>query len=66
MLIINSGAMPMVGTMPRVPMMPPTTVTSVVNAPAKPLFPAAVAQVFNFFYYQKNFPSFCRIVACLS
>lgn len=38
------GGMQMVGTMPHVPMMPPCTMSSSVSAPAKPLFPAAVAQ----------------------
>lgn len=38
------GGMPMVGSMPRVPMMPPSTMANVVPAPSKPLFPAAVAQ----------------------
>lgn len=38
--------MPMVGHMSHhVPMMPPSTMASTISAPAKPLFPAAVAQV---------------------
>lgn len=37
--------MQMVGAMQRHPMMPPSTMSNPVSAPAKPLFPAAVAQV---------------------
>lgn len=37
--------MQMMGNMQRHPMMPPCTMSNPVSAPAKPLFPAAVAQV---------------------
>ncbi|GBN26430.1 BUB3-interacting and GLEBS motif-containing protein ZNF207 [Araneus ventricosus] len=48
------AGVPMMGTIPQNPVMPPSTMSTTVQAPPKPLFPAAVAQSFDFNYGRKQ------------